>query len=238
MKKPVIGLTASHDLKNDDLKISHYYMDAIRSNGAIPLALPLSLNEEEAGQLADTLDGFLFSGGPDIHPFLFGEETLCGCGNFSPLRDSSELLLLSLVYERKKPVLGICRGAQLLNIALGGDIYQDINSQLPSRFPLAHSQPFDAQHPAHRVALENGSRLAQISETLSIEVNSLHHQAIRNAAPCLKVCGRSSDGIIEAVEQTEHPFLIGVQWHPEQLTGRYAHAGRLFSAFIDACRNI
>ena len=97
MNKPVIGLTASHDLLTDDLKMGHFYIDAIRKNGAIPLVLPLTLDEEEAGQLADTLDGFLFSGGPDVHPFLFGEETLAGCGDFSPLRDSSELLLLSQV---------------------------------------------------------------------------------------------------------------------------------------------
>lgn len=235
MDKPVIGLTASHDLKTDDLRMGHFYMDALRHNGAIPVILPLTLDEEEAGQLAESLDGFLFSGGPDIHPFLFGEETLMGCGDFSPLRDSSELLLLSQVYERKKPVLGICRGAQLLNIALGGDIYQDIFSQIPARSPIAHRQPFNAAHPAHRVALESGSRLAAISESLSLEVNSLHHQAIRNAAPCLKVCGRSSDGIIEAVEQPDHPFLIGIQWHPEQLAGKYPHADRLFSAFIKAC---
>ena len=236
MNKPVIGLTASHDLSTDDLKMGHFYIDAIRKNGAIPLVLPLTLDEEEAGPLADTLDGFLFSGGPDVHPFLFGEETLAGCGDFSPLRDSSELLLLSQVYERKKPVLGICRGAQLINIALGGDIYQDIFSQLSGRVPIAHRQPFNATHPAHRVAVETGSRLAQISESLSLEVNSLHHQAIRNVAPCLTVCGRASDGIIEAVEQPGHPFLLGVQWHPEQLAGKYSHADRLFSAFIKACR--
>ena len=171
-----------------------------------------------------------------LMPFLFGEETLAGCGDFSPLRDSSELLLLSQVYERKKPVLGICRGAQLINIALGGDIYQDIFSQLSGRIPIAHRQPFNATHPAHRVAVEAGSRLAQISESLSLEVNSLHHQAIRNVAPCLTVCGRASDGIIEAVEQPGHPFLLGVQWHPEQLAGKYSHADRLFSAFIKACR--
>ena len=212
MNKPVIGLTASHDLLTDDLKMGHFYIDAIRKNGAIPLVLPLTLDEEEAGQLADTLD------------------------DFSPLRDSSELLLLSQVYERKKPVLGICRGAQLINIALGGDIYQDIFSQLSGRIPIAHRQPFNATHPAHRVAVEAGSRLAQISESLSLEVNSLHHQAIRNVAPCLTVCGRASDGIIEAVEQPGHPFLLGVQWHPEQLAGKYSHADRLFSAFIKACR--
>lgn len=136
MNKPVIGLTASHDLLTDDLKMGHFYIDAIRKNGAIPLVLPLTLDEEEAGQLADTLDGFLFSGGPDVHPFLFGEETLAGCGDFSPLRDSSELLLLSQVYERKKPVLGICRGAQLINIALGGDIYQDIFHSFQDAFRL------------------------------------------------------------------------------------------------------
>lgn len=236
MKKPVIGITASHDLQTGNLRMSQSYTDAIRTCGAIPVILPLTLDEAECRRLAETLDGFLFTGGPDIHPFLFGEDTMEGCGDRSPLRDQTELALFSAAYHQKKPVLGICRGTQLINIALGGDIYQDLGSQIPGRLPIAHRQPFHLSNPAHHVKLEPGSLLAQICGETDIETNSSHHQAVRAVPPSLAVCGRAADGIIEAVEQRDYPFLIGVQWHPEMLADTYSHASRLFEAFVRACR--
>ena len=236
MKKPIIGITASHDLKSGSLSMSQSYTKAVQKSGAVPIILPLTLDETECRQLAETLDGLLFTGGPDIHPFLFGEDTLEGCGDRSPLRDQTELALFSAVYQQKKPVLGVCRGTQLINIALGGDIYQDIGSQLPERHPIAHRQPFHLSNPSHRVTLEPDSLLARIFKETNIEVNSAHHQAVRAVSPILCVCGRSADGIIEAVEQREYPFLIGVQWHPEMLADTYSHASRLFEAFVRACR--
>lgn len=235
MRKPVIGLTASHDLDTDGLRLAQSYTDAIQKSGAIPLILPLKLNEAECSQLAESLDGFLFTGGPDIHPFLFGEDTLEGCGNRSPLRDQSEPLLFSAVYKQKKPILAICRGIQLINIALGGDIYQNLCSQLPRSILVAHSQPFHLTNACHRVALEPSSLLSNIVCSTEIEVNSSHHQSIRQTAPALTVCGCAADGVIEAVEQKDYPFLIGVQWHPEMLADTYSHASRLFEAFVRAC---
>ena len=238
MKKPIIGITASHDLKSGNLRMAQSYVSAIQNSGAVPLILPLTLEEGECRQLAGTLDGFLFTGGPDVHPFLFGEDTMEGCGDRSPLRDQTELTLFSAVYQQKKPVLGVCRGTQLINIALGGDIYQDLGSQLPGRLPIAHRQPFHLSNPSHRVALETDSLLAQISGETRIETNSAHHQAVRNTAAALSVCGRTADGVIEAVEQRDYPFLIGVQWHPEMLADTYSHASRLFEAFVRACRSV
>lgn len=235
MRKPVIGLTASHDLDTDGLRMAQSYTDAIQKSGAIPLILPLKLNEAECGQLTNELDGFLFSGGPDIHPLLFGEDTLEGCGNRSPLRDRSELLLFSAVYAQKKPILAVCRGIQLINIALGGDIYQDLCSQLSRDILIAHSQPFHLSSTCHRVTLEPSSLLSRIACHTELEVNSSHHQSIRRTASPLTVCGRAADGVIEAVEQKNYPFLIGVQWHPEMLADTYSHASRLFEAFIRAC---
>lgn len=236
MKKPLIGITASHDLRTGDLRMAPSYQSAIQKSGGIPLILPLALEEEECRRLAETLDGFLFTGGPDVHPFLFGEDTMEGCGDRSPLRDQTELSLFSAVYQQKKPVLGICRGAQLINIALGGDIYQDLASQLPGRLPIAHRQPFHLSNPSHRVSLEPDSLLAKISGAETIEVNSAHHQAIRKTAAPLSVSGRTADSVIEAVEQRDYPFLIGVQWHPEMLADTYSHASRLFEAFVCTCR--
>lgn len=151
-------------------------------------------------------------------PFLFGEETQVHCGNVSPARDRMEMELLTQVMEAGKPILGICRGIQLINVALGGDIYQDIPSQTESLFPIAHSQPFSYAYPSHHVSVAEGSLLSGITGDASfIEVNSMHHQAVRTTAPGLIPCGFAPDGLIEALEKPDYPFLLGVQWHPEYL---------------------
>lgn len=235
MRKPLIGVTASHDLKTGSLQMSSHYTEALQAAGSIPLILPLTLEPDECLQLAEDLDGLLFTGGPDVHPFRFGEETWEGCGEYSPLRDTLEFRLFSEFYSQKKPLLGICRGMQLLNIALGGDIYQDLGRQLPKRMPIAHRQPFTPSSPSHHAEIEQGSLLAEISGSLLLEVNSLHHQAVRTPAAPLTVSARARDGVIEAVEHPDYPFLLGVQWHPERLWRSQEHALRLFQAFVSAC---
>lgn len=234
--KPLIGITASIQPENQGPGTSPSYPHALCTSGALPLILPLSLTETDCSQLADTLDGFLLTGGPDIHPFLFGEETLEGCGNQSSQRDRTELLLFSQVYARKKPVLAICRGIQLINIALGGDIYQDIGRQTERDLPIAHSQPFSPSVPSHHVVLKKDSLLSSVTGSERIEVNSSHHQAVRRPAKCLTICAQAQDGIIEGLEHPGYPFLLGVQWHPELLYHSHSHAERLFSAFVNACR--
>lgn len=243
-KKPLIGLTASEQPDTKSPWLPAAYTDALRECGALPLILPLTLSAEDCEQLAAFLDGFLFTGGPDLHPFLFGEETLTGCGNQSGKRDRTELLLFSFVQQKKKPILAVCRGIQLINVALGGDLVQDIG-QIENRLPIAHRQPFPLDVPSHHVTVTPGSRLAAalgcrdgVRESYTIAVNSAHHQALRRTAPALTVCGRAPDGIIEAVECPEYPFLIGVQWHPERLYGSRSfseHANRLFRSFVRAC---
>lgn len=233
--KPLIGVTSS-ELSQGEAAVSPAYLHALSNNGVLPVLLPLSLTCEDCSRLAELLDGILFTGGPDLHPFLFGEETLTGCGSQSALRDRTELLLFSAIYKQKKPILAICRGIQLINLALGGDIWQDIDAQTCRTLPIAHRQPFDPSVPSHHVTLTGGSLLASLTGSCRIEVNSAHHQAIRRPAPCLKVCGLAPDGIIEAVELPDYPFLIGVQWHPELLLTTQAHAKNLFSAFTACCR--
>ncbi len=235
MKKPVIALTASHETKTGELRMSPRYTDALKDCGAIPLILPLTLEEEDCIQLSESLDGLLCTGGPDVHPFRFGEETLRYCGDFSPLRDETELSLFHQFYKRKKPILGICRGIQLINIALGGDIYQDLDAQLPDRLPIAHKQPFRADAPSHHVDLAPDSQLSRITGTTRLAVNSLHHQAVRRTGAGLRTAGQAPDGVIEALEHPDYPFLIGVQWHPEWLCRAQSHARALFEAFTAAC---
>ncbi|MDR1547142.1 MAG: gamma-glutamyl-gamma-aminobutyrate hydrolase family protein [Hungatella sp.] len=236
MRKPLIGLTPAHDTESGDIKARPTYMRALKAAGAIPVVMPLNAPEEDLRQLSQDLDGFLFTGGPDVHPFLFGEETQAHCGNVSAARDQMEISLLPMIMELKKPVLGICRGIQVLNIALGGNIWQDIPSQVIREFPLAHSQPFHYDMPCHTVALSEGTLLARISGSSSIKVNSMHHQAVRDLAPGLIASACSTDHLIEAIEMPGYPFFIGVQWHPEYLWEKNEEAFRLFQTFVKACK--
>lgn len=237
-KKPLIGLTPSHNTENDDIRMTPTYLRALRAAGAIPLVLPLEVSQEDLSRLTDTLDGFLFTGGPDVHPFLFGEDTHAHCGNVSPLRDNMELALLPLVMKAKKPILGICRGIQLINIGLGGTIYQDLTSQWKETFPVAHSQPFDYHTPSHTVMVRPGTRLASLTGLLNggtIRVNSMHHQAVKDAAVGLSVSATASGGLVEALEMPDYPYLLAVQWHPEYLWERDCSAAALFKDFVNAC---
>lgn len=238
MKKPVIGLTPSHNTENDDISMRPTYIRALEAAGAIPFILPLELGKEDLLELSGFCQGFLFTGGPDPHPFLWGEETHKNCGPISVKRDQMELSLLSIAMEQKKPVLGICRGAQILNIGLGGDIYQDIDSQYRSAFPIAHKQPMHYTHPSHRVDVKKDTLLASFGDDTTIKVNSCHHQAIRKLAPGLIAGGVASDGIVEEIELPGYPFFVGVQWHPEYLWEADPAARNLFLGFVDACRRV
>lgn len=235
MKKPLIGLTPSHDTDTNDLRMRPTYMAAITACGGIPIILPLKAAKEELKQLVDTFDGFIFTGGPDVHPFYFGEETHPSCGDASPERDLMELSLLPLILEAKKPILGVCRGIQIINIGLGGTIFQDIKSQLKLEPPIAHQQPFAFKLPSHTVKLSEGSRLSEVSCSKTLQVNSMHHQAVKAVAPGLVVCARSGDHLIEALEMPDYPYLIAVQWHPEYLWEEQKPARQLFDSFIHAC---
>jgi len=241
MKKPLIGLTPSHNTENQDISMRPTYLKALKAAGAIPVVLPLEIPREDLAQLVGILDGFLFVGGPDVHPFLFGEETIDGCGSVSLQRDTMELNLLSLAISVRKPILGICRGIQLINIGLGGTIYQDIKSQYQVAAPIAHDQPFYYDIPCHTVNVTVGTMLSRITGLLeggSIQVNSMHHQSVRNLAPGLVACGHSPDGLIEAVEKPDYPFLMAVQWHPEYLWEKDNAAAQIFRTFVDACKTI
>lgn len=240
MKKPLIGLTPSHNIENDSIHLGPFCLRAIEMAGGIPVVLPLETEKSDMEQLTEHLDGILFTGGPDPHPFLFGEETLMGCGEISVKRDAMEMALLSLAVERRLPILGICRGIQMINIGLGGDIYQDIPSQAVRKLPIAHRQPPIGYKPTHTVIVKPQTMLASICEdacvpSLKLQVNSTHHQAVRRPAPGLTVCATAPDGIIEGIEKKDYPFLLGVQWHPEYLWETDPAAAGLFRAFIAAC---
>jgi putative glutamine amidotransferase len=178
----------------------------------------------------------LLPGGGDIDPVQYGEARNEKCHQPSAERDGTELALARWAMDGGMPLLAICRGIQVLNVAMGGSLFQDIQSQIPGAERHDWYPNYPRDRLSHAVAVNPGTRLARIAGAISLPVNSLHHQSIKDLAPGLVETGRSPDGIIEAVEAPDHPFAIGVQWHPEELAGRDARAQRLFDSLVEASR--
>jgi putative glutamine amidotransferase len=233
--RPKIGITGHIAKDNTNLSITGSYMEATFACGGFPLLLPVKGNKDLWLQAAREMDGFLFTGGGDIAPSFYGEETLQCCGEISPLRDTMELDLLNAVLPTGKPILGVCRGIQLMNVGLGGTLYQDIYLQNAQTFQQQHIQKLPDYLPAHDVIIEEGSLLHRIEKTARLPVNTLHHQAVKDCASGLTAVARSSSGLIEAVEKKDHPFFLGVQWHPERMWHVDAAAKAIFESFVDAC---
>ena len=233
--RPKIGITGHIGRDNPNTSITSSYMEALYACGGFPLLLPTLDDPSLWQEAARELDGFLFSGGGDIAPSLFGEETLQSCGEISPLRDAMELGLLQAVLKTSKPILGVCRGVQLLNVGLGGTLYQDIYQQNAQPEPWQHTQKLPDHLPCHDVLVAEGSLLHRIVGTLRLPVNSLHHQAVKACAPGLDICGQAPSGLIEALEKKGHPFFLGVQWHPERMWRTDGKEKAIFAAFVGAC---
>ncbi|MFF2753553.1 gamma-glutamyl-gamma-aminobutyrate hydrolase family protein [Psychrobacillus sp. NPDC058041] len=230
--RPIIGVSSS--LKEDVLTVPTENMRAIAKFGGVPLVLP-NMVYDGIDRIAEMIDGLLLTGGGDIDPTLFGEEPQQGLGEITPERDAFEIALILKMLELNKPILGICRGAQILNIAVGGDMFQDIYSQIKCKL-LQHSQKAPRWHASHYVQVTKGSILHEIVQTKQFKVNSYHHQANRGVPNDFEVSAVSSDGIVEAIESKKHRFVLGVQWHPEYLLlKKDSESAAIFRAFIDAC---
>ncbi|MCR4656968.1 MAG: gamma-glutamyl-gamma-aminobutyrate hydrolase family protein [Lachnospiraceae bacterium] len=232
MGKPVVGVMPLWDDEKDSMWMLPGYFDGISQAGGIPVMLPLLADKEELGQLADMCDGFLFTGGHDVSPDIYHEETLGDIVGCCRTRDEMEAVILDKALETDKPVLGICRGIQFINAALGGSLYQDLPSQHPSSIEHHQSPPYDV--PIHAVKVEEGSPLYNCLRAKQIYVNSYHHQAIKDVSPHLEVMAYSPDGLAEAVYMPEHRFLWAVQWHPEFSYLSDVNSRRIFKAFVDA----
>ncbi|HSJ53148.1 MAG TPA: gamma-glutamyl-gamma-aminobutyrate hydrolase family protein, partial [Anaerolineae bacterium] len=238
---PIIGLTAiaiapAKEYGSPRLGLNQTYVDAVARAGGAPLLIPHLADESLLRALYERLDGLLLTGGEDIDPIHFGEPIHEKCGSISAERDSTELRLTRWAAAEGKPVLAICRGIQVLNVALGGSLYQDIAAQLSKARRHDWYPGFPRNHLAHSAQIAPGTRLATIAGTETLQVNSLHHQSLKDVAPGLVVTAVAPDGVVEAVEASEHPFALGVQWHPEELAGEDARARRLFVAFVEASR--
>ncbi len=214
-RTPVIGITGNFGDKGCELA-EGYYESVLRAGGT-PVVLPPTEDTDALLTMLDRVDAVILSGGGDMNPLFVGEEPCPQLHGINPKRDLCELLLIRLAYDRQIPMLGICRGIQMLASALDGSVWQDLASQFTPTASslLKHSQDLDRTVASHTVAVEEGSLLHQVMGESQLFVNSFHHQAVREAGPRLHVCATAPDGVVEAVESSEHKSILGVQWHPE-----------------------
>ena len=233
MGKPLIGITAAHHSEEIVTFPRAYYVESVKRAGGIPLILPLLASPEEALEVTEVIDGLILSGGGDISPRYLEEPPLRGIGNCIPARDVSELLLAKAALQQNLPVLGICRGIQVLAVAAGGRIHQDLLCQWPDSFQ--HSQKAPRESAWHDVEIPPETLLYNLLKEGKIGVNSFHHQAVSEIPPGFRQNAASPDGVIEGIENPALKFCLGVQWHPESMLDTEKHSLLLFKGFVEAC---
>jgi putative glutamine amidotransferase len=243
---PLIGITAdlaepprpgSHGAWESTIFLPRRYCRAVENNGGMPILLPFTRSRALMRRFIDRLDGLLISGGNfDIHPSYYGERPIKRIGAIKEERTEFELEMTDLALKRDLPLLGICGGAQAINVALGGSLYQDIATQAPRA--NQHEQGAKKEIGGHKVIIARGTRLETILRRRSLEVNTTHHQAVKGLGRGLVVNATAEDGLIEGIESPGHSFVLGVQWHPEVLAPRSIPHRRIFSFFIQACRRL
>ena len=235
---PLVGVTTSVtvDRYPERAYLNSAYVRAVELAGGAPVLLPPPLGADARDALWARLDGLVLTGGGDVDPRHFGEPRHPAVAEVSEARDALELELTRRALAPGFPLLAICRGIQVLNVALGGSLHQDIPSEPGS--PLAHSQTERRHQPTHHVKVREGSRLAAILGTHEVDVNSFHHQALARLGRGLAAVAWAPDGIVEGVEEAADGdrFVVGVQWHPEDLVEHDPAARRLFAAFVTAAR--
>jgi putative glutamine amidotransferase len=236
-RKPMIGVLPLYDCQKNSYWMLPGYFEGITAAGGMPVMLPLVSAEEELAMICDSLDGFLFTGGQDVDPLIYDSPVMEWCREIYPPRDKMEVRLLKLIMTKDKPILGICRGLQLINGALGGRLFQDISQEMKRDVTVQHLQHHNYEFPIHDVKIQSDSLLYKILGKDSIRVNSIHHQGISELSPLVKAGACSDDGLIEAIEIPEMTFGLGVQWHPEFLFHKDDDALKLFRAFVDASKN-
>lgn len=243
-RRPIIGIsTQTQEAKPQDgvpacWIMSHRYVQALTSVGAVPWVIPLLQDDEQTMRyIYDQLDGLFLPGGVDVDPKSYGEERLESCGQSDPARDWAEITLVRWAIIDQKPILAVCRGIQVINVAAGGTLFQDLTTQYPRA--IKHDYfPFQGRYPrdllVHPVRIARHSRLERILSEESIQVNSMHHQGIKELASGLVPTALAPDGLIEGVEAPNGHFMVGVQWHPEELIHRDQAMRQLFTEFITA----
>ena len=209
------------------------YLKGLQTVGALPVMLPVIESRSELQTVMEVCDGFLFTGGQDVDPALYHSEKGPLCGECSPERDKMEKLILDEAMKRDKPILGICRGIQFINAALGGTLWQDIPTELPSNVIHCQKPPYDI--PSHDVEINTNSPLYSLLKRKNISVNSYHHQGVRKLSPQLVSMAFAPDGLIEAVYAPDQKFLWAIQWHPELSFQRDENSILIFEEFMRNC---
>lgn len=222
MKKPIIGITSSHEKENGlrnyhRTTVSIDYTKGVIEGGGIPIIIPTTACIEIIKEQLKLIDGLILSGGPDINPICYGEDFKEKMGVISPERDNNEIKILTEFLKTGKPILGICRGHQLLNVYFGGTLYQDLSYF--GKEVLKHRQDVYPELEVHNVIIEKNSILEKIFGN-QVRTNSFHHQAVKDLGKGLRAIARSEDGVIEAIEKDNHKFCLGIQWHPEMMVAR------------------
>jgi putative glutamine amidotransferase len=245
-RPPLIAITADFSgpeqagLKTDQeptFSLASRYCDAIQNAGGLPIIIPHSQSRTQIRHIMQRVDGLLISGGGfDIDPSYYGEQPITQLGKIKAQRTFTEMESIALGLQRDLPMLGICGGAQAINVALGGSLYQDIATQLPKA--REHQQRARNHSDGHAVELLPGTLLQKIFNRGTMKVNTTHHQAIRDPGKGLVINATASDGIVEGIESTKHSFVLGVQWHPEVLAQRSPAHRKIFSSFIAICKRL
>ena len=231
--RPIIGVMPLYDDEKESLWMLPGYMDGIAEAGGIPVMLPLTTDEEIIKQLMDTCDGLLFTGGHDVSPGIYNEklhnDTVLSCER----RDKMEMISLDIAVHNDIPILGICRGIQFINAALGGTLYQDLPSERPSDIEHHQTPPYNV--PVHDVQIVKDSPLYDLIQNDILAVNSYHHQAIKKLSPKLAAMAFSQDGLIEAIYKPDNKFLWALQWHPEFSYKTDKNSKMIFELFVSNC---
>jgi putative glutamine amidotransferase len=237
-RSPLIGLSLRNPAElplPPVLARNRAYFEALEAAGATPVGIGAALSEASLHQLFALCDGLCLPGGPDVQPALYGEEIRADCAvEVDPELDRAEMLLARWALEADKPLLAICRGAQVLNVALGGTLWQDVGAMLATEHN--HYPPSSRGEVTHHIEVTPASRLHAIAGDDRVDVNSMHHQAVRDVGRDLVVTARAHDGLVEALEHPGRRFVVGVQCHPEELYLERPWARRLFQDFVAAAR--
>ena len=232
--EPIIGISCavSEDGKQSYLKNKYY--TSIREAGGIPVLIPVLDDDEFIGKIVGLIDGILLAGGPDVEPKYYGEVTSEYIKRFDAKRDLVEIKLVRTAFAHGKPMLGICRGVQVINVALGGSLHQDIYAFADAKFNHKQIEPRNCA--THKVDVSDCSILRGIYKSAELNVNSFHHQTVKDIADNFIATAFSPDGLIEGIEHIGKVFIVGVQWHPEDMTADYPEHKLLFKAFVEKCR--
>lgn len=241
MNKPIIGISTSVLVDEgggfpgyERIYVNKDYVSSVISAGAVPLMIPMDVTEENLRQTLELVDGMIFSGGHDIAPIRYGEEPHQKLQEICPERDDFDFLLYRLAKEHSLPILGICRGFQLMNVSEGGKLYQDLS--LKNTESLKHSQGHGPSIPTHTVKVESGSKFYKILGKEEIRVNSFHHQAVKSTSENVAISGKALDNVVEAIELKNYPFGLGVQFHPEMLQAKEEDMKKIFAALVSAAK--